>query len=94
MIQTPAVQVATFVQTRGKYLHHKTEAINMAKDVISVDGEDRVVREDTAKAYRGVNWAWASIAAFIIIMVLLLVTFLMRSAVNTPAPPPAGAAQR
>ena len=94
MIQTPAVQVATFVQTRGKYLHHKTEAINMAKDVISVDGEDRVVREDTAKAYRGVNWAWASIAAFIIIMVLLLVTFLMRSAVNTPAPPPAGAAQQ
>ena len=94
MIQTPAVHVATFVQTRGKYLHHKTEAINMAKDVISVDGEDRVVREDTAKAYRGVNWAWASIAAFIIIMVLLLVTFLMRSAVNTPAPPPAGAAQQ
>jgi len=94
VIQTPAVQVATFVQTRGKYLHHKTEAINMAKDVISVDGEDRVVREDTAKAYRGVNWAWASIAAFIIIMVLLLVTFLMRSAVNTPAPPPAGAAQQ
>ena len=94
MIQTPAVQVATFVQTRGKYMHHKTEAINMAKDVISVDGEDRVVREDTAKAYRGVNWAWASIAAFIIIMVLLLVTFLMRSAVNTPAPPPAGAAQQ
>ena len=94
MIQTPAVQVATFVQTRGKYLHHKTEAINMAKDVISVDGEDRVVREDTAKAYRGVNWAWASIAAFIIIMVLLLVTFLMRSAVNTPAPPPAGASQQ
>ena len=75
-------------------MHHKTEAINMAKDVISVDGEDRVVREDTAKAYRGVNWAWASIAAFIIIMVLLLVTFLMRSAVNTPAPPPAGAAQQ
>ncbi len=28
----------------------------MAKDVINVDGEDRVVREDTAKAYRGTIW--------------------------------------
>ena len=28
----------------------------MAKDVINVDGEDKVVREDTAKAYRGTIW--------------------------------------
>ncbi len=28
----------------------------MAKDVINVDGEDTVVREDTAKAYRGTIW--------------------------------------
>ncbi len=28
----------------------------MAKDVINVDGEDTVVREDTAKAYRGTVW--------------------------------------
>jgi len=28
----------------------------MAKDVIRVDGEDTVVREDTAKAYRGTIW--------------------------------------
>ena len=94
VIQTEVGEVATFVQTRIKKPHHKTEGKTMAKDVIPVNGEERVVREDTAKAYRGVNWAWASIAAFIIIMVLLLVTFLMRSAVNTPAPPPAGAAQQ
>lgn len=28
----------------------------MAKDVINVDGEEKVVREDTAKAYRGTVW--------------------------------------
>lgn len=28
----------------------------MAKDVINVDGEEQVVREDTAKAYRGTIW--------------------------------------
>lgn len=43
----------------------------MAKDVINVDGEDRVVREDTAKSYRGVIWALLSVAAFIIIAAIL-----------------------
>ena len=28
----------------------------MAKDTINVGGEDAVVREDTAKAYRGTVW--------------------------------------
>jgi len=28
----------------------------MSKEVINVDGEDKVVREDTAKAYRGTIW--------------------------------------
>ncbi len=28
----------------------------MAKEVINVDGEDTMVREDTAKAYRGTIW--------------------------------------
>ena len=28
----------------------------MAKDVINVGGEETVVREDTAKAYRGTIW--------------------------------------
>ncbi|MBV9216787.1 MAG: hypothetical protein JO053_11475 [Acidobacteria bacterium] len=53
----------------------------MAKEVISVGGQDRVVREDTAKAYRGVNWALVSVAAFILITAFLAVVFLF-SATN------------
>ena len=29
----------------------------MAKDVIHVHGKDVVVREDTARAFRGIHWA-------------------------------------
>jgi hypothetical protein len=43
----------------------------MAKDVITIDGEQRVVREDTAKSYRGVIWALLSILAFLIITAVL-----------------------
>ena len=43
----------------------------MSKQVIRVDGEDQVVREDSAKAFRGVHWALLSIAAFILITALL-----------------------
>jgi hypothetical protein len=43
----------------------------MAKDVITVDGDQRVVREDTAKSYRGVVWALLSFLAFIIITTIL-----------------------
>ena len=61
----------------------------MAKDVISVDGEDVVVREDTAKAYRGVNWALMSIGAFVLIALVVFITFFWRSAsdgeLKTPA---------
>jgi len=39
----------------------------MAKDTITVGGEDRVVREDTARSYRGTVWALLSLLAFIII---------------------------
>lgn len=44
----------------------------MAKDVITVNGEERVVREDTAKSYRGVIWALLSIGAFIAIVAVLV----------------------
>ena len=44
---------------------------NMSKQVISVDGEDRVVREDTAKSFRGTYWALWSIGAFIVVAALL-----------------------
>ena len=47
----------------------------MAKDVITVDGEDRVVREDTAKSYRGVIWALASVFGFLIIAAILFFVF-------------------
>jgi hypothetical protein len=43
----------------------------MSKQVITIDGQETVVREDTAKAFRGVHWALLSIAAFILIAALL-----------------------
>jgi hypothetical protein len=52
-----------------------TEKRIVSKDVIHVDGEDVVVREDTAKAFRGVNWALVSIAAFVIIAAFLFISF-------------------
>ena len=51
----------------------------MAKDVITVDGDERVVREDTAKAYRAVNWTWISIAAFVVIVAIIAATFFLRA---------------
>ena len=47
----------------------------MAKDVINVDGEDKVVREDTAKSYRGIVWALISVGAFVIITAILFFVF-------------------
>jgi len=47
----------------------------MAKDVINVGGEDTVVREDTAKSYRGVIWALLSVGAFIIIGAIMFFVF-------------------
>jgi hypothetical protein len=43
----------------------------MAKQVITVDGHDEVVREDTAKSFRGVHWALLSLAAFVLIAAIL-----------------------
>lgn len=43
----------------------------MSKQTITVDGDDRVVREDTAKAFRGVHWALFSVAAFVLIVLAL-----------------------
>ena len=52
----------------------------MSKDVIQVHGEDVVVREDTARASRGVNWAIMSIAAFVIITAILFAVFFLSAA--------------
>lgn len=61
----------------------------MAKDVIQVDGENVIVREDTAKAFRGVNWALMSIAAFVLIAGLLFFFFfagaVQDGSIDTPA---------
>ena len=59
----------------------------MAKDVIQVDGEDVTVREDTAKAYRGVNWAWLSIGIFVLIMAILAGAFFMKGGFEKPTDP-------
>lgn len=61
----------------------------MAKDVITLHGQEVVVREDTAKAVRGVNWALTSVLAFIVIAATLFIIFTFTAAsdgdVNTPA---------
>lgn len=60
----------------------------MAKDVITVDGEEKVVREDTAKSYRGVIWALVSVGAFIAIAAIVAILFFGGSAsrgVDSPA---------
>jgi hypothetical protein len=43
----------------------------MSKQVITAGGEQHLVREDTAKSFRGVWWALLSIAAFVIIAAVL-----------------------
>lgn len=51
----------------------------MAKDVINVGGEEKVVREDTAKSYRGVIWALTSVVVFLAILLILFFTGLFSS---------------
>lgn len=61
----------------------------MSKQVISVDGHDVVVREDTAKAYRGVYWALLSIAGFVLIAAVLFFFGVFEMAADpTPNPSP------
>lgn len=63
----------------------------MSKDVINVGGEKKVVREDTAKAYRGTVWALISVAAFIIIGAILFLAFFGTSIFNTTLESPKAA---
>jgi hypothetical protein len=58
----------------------------MSKEVITVDGQDKVVREDTAKAYRGVNWALISLAAFVLIAAFLLFSGVLSGVLFDPQP--------
>lgn len=54
----------------------------MSKEVINVGGEDKVVREDTAKSYRGVIWALISVGAFVVIAAILLLSGIFKSATD------------
>ncbi len=54
----------------------------MSKDVINVVGEDKIVREDTAKSYRGTVWALISVAAFIVIGAILFFGFFLKAATD------------
>jgi hypothetical protein len=54
----------------------------MAKDIINEGGEEKVVREDTAKSYRGVIWALLSVGAFVIIAAILMFSGFFRSATD------------
>lgn len=58
----------------------------MSKEVIKVQGEERVVREDTAKAFRGMNWALLSLAAFILIAAFLLFSSVLTGVFYDPTP--------
>ena len=63
--------------------------VEMAKQVINVDGQDTVVREDTAKAYRGVYWALLSIAGFILIAAIVFFSGLFDLVTDSrPSPSP------
>jgi hypothetical protein len=66
----------------------------MAKDVIPVDGEDRVVREDTAKSYRGTVWALLSVLAFVIIVAILFLSGLIGGAADGGMQSPAQIEQK
>ena len=55
----------------------------MSKDVINVEGEDRVVREDTAKAYRGTVWILSVIGIVLVTAAILFFAFFGRSMFNT-----------
>ena len=60
----------------------------MSKQVISVEGEDRVVREDTAKAFRGTYWALYSIGAFILILAILFFGGFLKQSTSGPVGAP------
>jgi hypothetical protein len=54
----------------------------MAKEVVEVHGKEIEVREDTAKAYRGVRWAIISIIVFAAIVAVLFLAGLFATVKN------------
>ena len=63
----------------------------MSKDVIHVGGEDVVVREDTAKSYRGVIWALGTFGIILLIAAIIFVVFFLKAATgDQPLQAPGG----
>ena len=58
----------------------------MPNEVINVGGEDKVVREDTAKSYRGVIWALGSIAMFVIVAAIIFFVFFVKNVADGTTP--------
>lgn len=63
----------------------------MAKDAITVDGQEVVVREDTAKAYRFVHWGVITAAIGLAIIAVLFVTLFWLAASDGTVKSPAQA---
>lgn len=61
----------------------------MAKDVINVDGQDVVVREDTAKAYRFSVWGVTVAAIGLALIIILATIFFWRAGVDGKIETPA-----
>ena len=66
----------------------------MSKQVITTHGEQHLVREDTAKSFRGVYWALASVAAFIVIAAILFFSGFLASVTDGDIDAPGGAVER
>jgi len=47
----------------------------MANEVINVGGEEKVVREDTAKSYRGTVWALIVLGSIVLIGAIMFFAF-------------------
>lgn len=62
----------------------------MARNVITIHAEETVVREDTAKSYRGVIWGLTTAAICLAIMAALFVALFLRSPRNESPADPAG----
>lgn len=67
----------------------------MSNETINVGGEEKTVREDTAKSYRGTVWALISVGAFIAIAAIMFIWLSAKSATDgTPNQSPAQIEQR
>ena len=58
----------------------------MSYEVINIDGEEKIVREDMAKSYRGVIWALVSMAIFIIVTAIIFFVFFAKTTTDGTTP--------